>query len=118
MSFVGTYSPAHLTPNTWANFYLGDENNLYYPEDDDFYVNSCRAYFTLDLSTSGISEVRDIIMNLDEDPTSVGEIQLSPVTSHLSPDNVWYDLSGRKLSGKPKTKGLYILNGKKVLVDN
>ncbi len=28
----------------------------------------------------------------------------------------WYDLSGRKLQGKPSRKGLYILNGKKVVV--
>ena len=28
----------------------------------------------------------------------------------------WYDLSGRKLDGKPKTKGLYIYNGLKVVI--
>ena len=28
----------------------------------------------------------------------------------------WTDLSGRRLSGKPKTKGIYIVDGKKVLV--
>ena len=28
----------------------------------------------------------------------------------------WYDLSGRKLSGEPKTKGVYIQNGKKIRV--
>ena len=28
----------------------------------------------------------------------------------------WYDLSGRKLDGKPTQKGLYIHNGKKVVV--
>lgn len=32
-------------------------------------------------------------------------------------DNV-YDLSGRKLSGKPSKNGLYIMNGKKVVVNN
>jgi hypothetical protein len=28
----------------------------------------------------------------------------------------WYDLSGRKLNGKPTTKGIYIINGKKVVI--
>ena len=28
----------------------------------------------------------------------------------------WYDLNGRKLQGKPTTKGLYIMNGRKVVV--
>ena len=29
-------------------------------------------------------------------------------------NNVWYDLSGRRLNGQPTSKGLYIYNGKKV----
>jgi hypothetical protein len=28
----------------------------------------------------------------------------------------WYDLNGRKLQGKPTKKGLYIVNGRKVVV--
>ena len=28
----------------------------------------------------------------------------------------WYDLEGRKLSGKPDKKGLYIHNGRKVVI--
>jgi hypothetical protein len=29
--------------------------------------------------------------------------------------NIYYDLSGRRLQGKPVTKGVYIKNGKKVV---
>ena len=42
------------------------------------------------------------------------------LTSHLSPltsiEGVWYDLNGRKLQQKPTRKGVYILNGSKVVV--
>ena len=31
-------------------------------------------------------------------------------------DDIWYSLDGRKLSGKPMKKGLYINNGRKILV--
>ena len=31
-------------------------------------------------------------------------------------NQVWYDLSGRKLNGMPSKKGLYIINGKKVVI--
>ena len=31
-------------------------------------------------------------------------------------NSVWYDLNGRKLQGKPSQKGVYIKNGKKVVV--
>jgi hypothetical protein len=29
----------------------------------------------------------------------------------------WYDLSGRKLDGKPAQKGVYINNGRKVIIE-
>ena len=35
-----------------------------------------------------------------------------------SANDVWYDLSGRRLQGKPTKSGLYINNGKKVVVGN
>jgi len=31
-------------------------------------------------------------------------------------EDVWYDLSGRRLEMKPATKSVYINNGKKVVV--
>ena len=31
-------------------------------------------------------------------------------------NNQWYDLSGRKLNGMPSQKGLYIINGKKIVI--
>ena len=30
--------------------------------------------------------------------------------------DVWYDMQGRKLQGKPTAKGVYIVNGKKVVI--
>ncbi len=32
------------------------------------------------------------------------------------PKGDWYDLKGRKLSGKPSSKGIYINNGKKAVI--
>ena len=31
-------------------------------------------------------------------------------------ENEWYDMNGRKLNGKPSQKGMYIMNGKKVVI--
>ena len=33
-----------------------------------------------------------------------------------SAEGIWYSLDGRKLSGEPKTKGVYIQNGKKTVI--
>lgn len=41
---------------------------------------------------------------------------VSPLTSNLSPLTVWYSIDGRKLTGKPTTRGIYINNGKKVVI--
>lgn len=38
------------------------------------------------------------------------------VNANTTENDVWYDLTGRRLNGKPTTPGLYIHNGKKVLV--
>ena len=46
-----------------------------------------------------------------DDATGVGSIE----NGKLTIDN-WYDLNGRKLQGMPTKKGVYILNGKKVVV--
>ena len=46
-----------------------------------------------------------------DDATGVGSIE----NGKLTIDN-WYDLNGRKLQGMPTKKGVYIMNGKKVVV--
>ena len=34
----------------------------------------------------------------------------------LNEADAWYSLDGRKLDGKPSAKGMYIKNGKKVVI--
>lgn len=45
--------------------------------------------------------------------TSIKGIENGQITI----DNSWYDLSGRKLDAKPTTKGVYVLNGRKVVIN-
>jgi hypothetical protein len=45
------------------------------------------------------------------DATGVNE-----VNEVIGVNDNWYDLNGRKLNGMPTTKGVYILNGRKVVV--
>ena len=58
---------------------------------------------------TGVPSAR-ITLVFDE-ATGVGSIE----NGKLTIDN-WYDLNGRKLNGMPTKKGVYILNGKKVVV--
>jgi hypothetical protein len=43
---------------------------------------------------------------------------IETIHSSVLMDNVYYDLNGRKLSGEPSKNGLYITNGKKVVVNH
>ena len=44
-------------------------------------------------------------------PIGIKDIKAQPST-----DDIWYDLSGHRLQGKPTQKGIYIVGGKKVIL--
>ena len=48
----------------------------------------------------------------DNEETGIRDVLLRKNTSHAS----WYTLDGRKLQGHPTQKGLYIINGQKVVI--
>jgi hypothetical protein len=66
------------------------------------------------LAMSEIPSEGRIALNFDDNPTGIEEMQAAEFSSQDSEE--WYDLSGRKLSGKPTVKGIYIVNGKKVFI--
>ncbi|MBR4481374.1 MAG: autotransporter-associated beta strand repeat-containing protein [Prevotella sp.] len=49
----------------------------------------------------------------DVPPTGINHVQYSMFNVQ---SNSWYSLDGRKLNGEPKTKGIYIKNGKKTII--
>jgi hypothetical protein len=55
------------------------------------------------------------LVSADGEVTGIGEIDTK--TGEVTFDSeAWYTLNGVRLSGKPTKKGLYIMNGKKVVV--
>ena len=111
VQFIGNYSPVTLTGLDASNYYLGTGSKLYWPSQDRT-MNSFRAYFHVDLG--GNANVKAFVLNLDDTTTG---ISLTPGPSPKGEGSeYWYDLSGRKLSGKPTQKGIYIVNGKKVVI--
>ena len=48
--------------------------------------------------------------------TTAGTNAIVEVASETATDNVWYNINGARLNGKPTQKGIYILNGNKVIV--
>ena len=119
VDFVGITSPVTLAANDRSVLYLGSGNQLYWPSDDRP-VNAFRAYFHLGNGlTCGTptSAVRAFSLNFgDQETTGIVDIEHGTLNMEHSADAGWYDLSGRKLSGKPTAKGLYIHNGKKRII--
>lgn len=116
VDFVGSYNPVDIPGEDRTMLFLGANNTLYYPN-DIMTINSFRAYFLLKGIVVGdpIAGVRAFTMNFgDENTTGMEKTQSS--MSNIQHHEAWYDLRGRKLHGKPTTKGVYINNGSKVMI--
>lgn len=57
-----------------------------------------------------------LYLNFDDDATGIKSIYDSQIYDLRFGAGAWYDLSGRKLNGAPTTKGVYINNGKKLII--
>ena len=106
-SFVGNYSPVTLNANDYTKLYLGAANKLYWPA-ADVTVNSFRAYFNL----PGATAAPGITLDFGDG----GITAIENVKSETTTDGNWYTVDGRKLDNKPTIKGVYVNNGRKVVI--
>ena len=115
VTFKGTFGPHDIggTDGDNTKLYLGNGNKLYWPSGAKS-INAFRAYFQLNDNIAPSSAVRAFVLNFDGDEET--GIATTNYTDSTDSDNAWYDLSGRKLSGKPTTKGLYINKGKMIVI--
>ena len=121
VQFVGTYSQKDIYSEKHCNLYLGSGNTLYYPEGENmppFYINACRAYFHVnpDEVEPGGSNVRAFVLNFGDEDEATGILSTTDDTDFTDFDDAWYTLDGRKLSGKPSQRGVYIHGGRKIAV--
>jgi hypothetical protein len=69
-----------------------------------------------DVNEQGGGYVRAIVLNFGDEDEETGILSTTDDTDFTDFDDAWYDLSGRRLSGKPSRVGVYICNGKKVVI--
>lgn len=114
VTFIGFFSPVSLEANDKTVLYLGAGNKLYYPSAAKT-VNACRAVFVLNGLTAGepSADARAFKLNFGDESTG---ITTTNYTNDTNTDGAWYDMQGRRLSGKPSQHGIYIKNGKKVVI--
>ena len=118
VDFVGTYSPVGIYTAAKTNLYVGADNTLYYPTASDFKVNACRGYFQLKQGLTAGNQsagVRAFVLNFGDDETT-GIISVYDSGFTVNGSDAWYSLDGRRLYGKPTQRGIYINNGRKVVI--
>ena len=118
VEFVGTYSPIFFAADDPTTLFLGGNNTLYYPDGKaTTTIGAFRAYFKLNDPTTNVREFK---LNFEggEDATSIDNGQLT-IDNEA---DAWYNLAGQMVNGKwskgKLPKGIYIINGKKVLINN
>ena len=106
VKFVGYYSSFDIdTPANDDIYYMTSDNELKHTGKPRT-LKACRAYFQFSEAARQASE---FVLNFDGESTGI-----SPTLSLNG--GKWYDLQGRRLTGKPTSKGVYINNGRRVVV--
>ena len=111
VNFKGTYAPIAWTEETPSILFLGTGNKLNWPL-AGARLNAFRAYFELDPN----AHAREFVMNFDGGSEETGIISLSKEPRSQGEADAWYTVNGVRLNAKPTTKGMYIRNGKKVVI--
>ncbi|MBR3455881.1 MAG: hypothetical protein IKH26_11190, partial [Bacteroidaceae bacterium] len=119
VTFHGTFSPYAIEGENRSMLYLGSGNNLYYPS-KAMTIGAFRAFFQLnnDLTAGNTaSGIRSFVLNFGDDTNGITEAEANSsfFTLHSSFQD-WFTLDGRRLAGKPTAGGLYIHNGRKVVI--
>ena len=109
VDFIGLYRFRTVTDDNHSILFVGAGNTLYWPMKGAT-LGACRAYFELKNGLT-VGDLAGARMLFDEETTEIKFLDDSKDV--ITP---WFSLDGRRLGGKPTQKGLYIRNGKKVVV--
>ena len=111
VTFKGNYDYWSFTEDNRSILFLGDDNTLYWPKEGAT-IGACRAYFELANGiTAGEVNGARLFFGSGESQgiISIDNGQLTNETG------TWYTAGGVKVE-KPQRKGLYIHNGRKVVI--
>ena len=95
-----------------------EANTAYILADGKFQKNNAgtlpagKAYLPAD-AVSASAQLLTIVFDDNGNTTAIKDVRGK--TENVRSQE-WYDLSGRKLNGMPTQKGIYIINGKKVVI--
>ena len=112
VKFVGQYSPFAIDENNIHEIlFIGSGNKIGYSKNPRS-LKSCRAHFWVEPNGKSASAR---VINLDLGDGVTTRIDLVNAEEDSNSESGMYTLDGRKLQNEPTQKGVYIINGKKVV---
>ncbi len=120
-NYVQVVFPENTDPDTFNRIlYMGANNKLYYPKaNGNVTINCFRGIFQLreDLAATDLQDnsVKSIVLDFGDGETD-GISILTPTSSSKREGSGYFMLDGRHINGKPSQKGLYINNGRKIII--
>ena len=128
VTFVGQYSPFSIVESGATGSNQGNKNEILlmtkgnkigYSKNPRT-LNCFRCHFYV--PTNGGQQAHSIEVDFGEGEATALSEELRVKSEECNAtlrslvEEVWYSLDGRKLEGKPTAKGMYIVNGRKVII--
>lgn len=124
VQFRGNFSPVVLEKAGRHILYMGGNSTLYYPA-ANITLNSMRCYFYLynqeagEPRTGGAANANDVMLTFDNGETLGINVLSESLSGNMdferNDTRAIYDLQGRKMQSTTLPKGIYIVNGRKVV---
>ena len=116
-SFVGQFSPFEITDdNINVIILLTDNNTLGYSKSSRT-LHSCRAHFeVLREMTSSARLMTGYSITFGPGAEAESTAISAPATEEADGKEGWYTLGGQRLSSRPVKKGIYVRQGRKVVI--
>ena len=111
--FIPTLGTTTVSGEVKSILFLGASNKLYNPNAENSSMKGFRAYFQLKGSAL-MAPTRAFNIDFGDGETT-GIISVSGSGLIVNGSDGCYDLHGRRIEGQPTQKGVYIVNGKKVI---
>ena len=114
LKFVGQYNPYSITDANIDEVILLTSNNKLGYSNNPRTLNCFRAHFFAPKDGDMSRSVKQYSIEFGNGQGTTGITEMRSETEITR--NGWYTLDGRCLQDKPSAKGVYIMNGKKVII--
>ena len=110
-TYEGIYAPTVLELNNQKIRFIGSGNKLYYPTTSNP-MRAFRCFFTLPSDNAA----SNVTLNIDDDGVATA-ISATEVQGLFTSTNKVYTITGQYVGNNvPQEKGIYLIDGKKILV--